>query len=113
MGVVLGLCDSKLFICSSTWVQFYAKPLALSWLAQILNAVSCEKRENPSRLPFITWGILLYFLTILTFLRQFIKASRERDECCLFPCPLVTAAAYPKSLSGSFFKTTPNNKQTF
>lgn len=112
MGVVLGLCDSKLFFLYSSWVQFYARPLVLSWLAQITNAISSEKRTNPSLLPFVTWGILLYFLTILTFLSEFIKASRERGECCLLPCPLVMAAAYPKSWSGGFFKTSHNNKQT-
>lgn len=46
MGVVLGLCDSKLFILSSTWVQFYAKPLALSWLAQISNAFFLAKEKK-------------------------------------------------------------------
>lgn len=46
MGVVLGLCDSKLFILYSTWVQFYAKPLELSWLAQISNGISSEKKNK-------------------------------------------------------------------
>lgn len=111
MGVVLGLRDSKLFILYLTWVQLYSKPLSLSWLAQISNDTSSKKRVNPSLFLFVSWGILFYFLKILTFL-SFIKASSKRDECCLFPSPLVMAAAYPKSLSGSFFETTHNIKQT-
>lgn len=46
MRVVLDLCDSKLFILYSSWVQFYDRPLALSWLAQISNAISSEKAQT-------------------------------------------------------------------